>query len=85
MDDGIDDQLNEEGPCFFTHKGKQYQYSPKMSRIINSIAVLKQEGIISEKEFYILRHRYKTLAFLPSTPKEKLSDDNQNFDPVTTE
>lgn len=51
----------------FTHKGKEMYYCPKMQRRYNAIHVLKDEGIISDKEYYILRHRIaKELKESPS-------------------
>lgn len=41
----------------FTINGKPMQYDAVMQRKINAIHVLKNDGIISDKEYYILRHR----------------------------
>lgn len=44
------------------HKGKKLIYCAVMQRKLNSIHVLREDGIISDKEYYILRHRIMRAA-----------------------
>ncbi len=44
------------------HNGKIMQYCAIMQRKLNAIHVLRADGIISDKEFYILRHRIMRVA-----------------------
>lgn len=44
------------------HNGKIMQYCAIMQRKLNAIHILRSDGIISDKEFYILRHRIMRAA-----------------------
>lgn len=44
------------------HNGKIMQYCAIMQRKLNAIQVLKADGIISDKEYYILRFRIMRAA-----------------------
>jgi len=44
------------------HNGKIMQYCAVMQRKINAIHILRSDGIISDKEYYILRHRIMRAA-----------------------
>lgn len=41
----------------FTINGKQVSYDAVMQRKLNAIRILKDDDIITEKEYYILRYR----------------------------
>lgn len=62
----IPGNINDQGN--YVLNGKLRPFYPEYQRQINAVHVLKMEHIISEKEFYILRHRiYKAIE-----EKEKL-------------
>lgn len=44
------------------HNGKIMQYCAIMQRKLNAIHILRADGIISDKEYYILRHRIMRAA-----------------------